>query len=73
MRERVRPAIAGPVAEKRRSCSPICKTPDADTRLSILASGWFRGLAAALEELAIALDDLLAHPATETAVPPPPK
>jgi len=71
MRERVRQAIAGPVAEAEKLLAAL-QDADADTRLSILASGWFRGLAAALEELAIALDDLLAHPATETAVPPSP-
>jgi len=31
---------------------------DVDTKLSLLVTGWFRGLSAALEELAIAVDDL---------------
>ena len=71
MRERVRQAIAGPVAEAEQLLADL-QDADADTRLSILVSGWFRGLAAALEELALALDDLLAHPATETTAPPRP-
>lgn len=71
MRERVRQAIAVPVAEAEKLLAEL-QDADADVRLSILVSGWFRGLAAALEELAIALDDLLAHPAAETAIPPPP-
>jgi ActR/RegA family two-component response regulator len=71
VRERVRQALAGPVAEGEKLLADL-QDADADTSLSILVSGWFRGLAAALEELAIAVDDLLARPATETAVSPAP-
>ena len=60
MRERVRRAIAGPVAEADKLIAELQDT-DADTRVSILVSGWFRGLAAALEELSIAVDDLFAQ------------
>jgi hypothetical protein len=58
VRERVRQAIAGPVEESEKLLADL---PDADakTTLSILVSGWFRGLADGLEELAIAVDGLL--------------
>jgi hypothetical protein len=60
VRERVRQAIAGPVEESEKL---LANLPDADakTTLSILVSGWFRGLADGLEELAIAVDGLLAR------------
>jgi hypothetical protein len=48
------------------------KDADGETRLSILISGWSRGLAAALEELAIAVDELRqpdARATTETLPP----
>jgi hypothetical protein len=71
VRERVRRALAGPVAESEKLLADL-RDADAETRLSILASGWFRGLAAALEELAIAVDDLRAQPAAETPPGQPP-
>jgi hypothetical protein len=56
-RERVRRAIEGPVEEAVRL---VDGSPGADveTRLSMLINGWGRGLAAGLEELAIAVGDL---------------
>jgi hypothetical protein len=71
VREHVRQAIAGPVAEAEKLLAEL-QDADADTRVSILVSGWFRGLAAALEELSIAVDDLFAQLAAENAVPAPP-
>ena len=71
VRERVQRALAGPVAESEKLLADLGDA-DAETRLSILASGWFRGLAAALEELAIAVDDLRAQPAAETPPAQPP-
>ena len=55
LRERVQQAIAGPVGESERLLNDL-PTADAETKLSILVSGWGRGLSAALEELAIAID-----------------
>jgi methyl-accepting chemotaxis protein len=66
VRERVQQAIAGPIAESEKLLADL-QDGDAETRLSILLSGWFRGVAAALEELAIAVDDLLAQ-SRETTV-----
>jgi hypothetical protein len=71
VRERVQRALAGPVAESEKLLADL-RDADAETRLSILASGWFRGLAAALEELAIAVDDLRAQPTPETPPGQPP-
>src|SRR5438132_1376931 len=51
VRERVQRALAGPVAESEKLLADLGDA-DAETRLSILTSGWFRGLAAALGELA---------------------
>jgi hypothetical protein len=70
VRERVRRAIAGPVAEADKLLAEL-QDADADTRVSILVTGWFRGLAAALEELSIAVDDLLTQLAAETPVAAP--
>jgi hypothetical protein len=71
LRERVQQAIAGPVGESERLLNDL-PTADAETKLSILVSGWGRGLSAALEELAIAIDDLQGQRTTETpAVTPP--
>jgi hypothetical protein len=52
---RVQRAIEGPTAEAQKL---LAETPNSDDheRLSVLVNGWFRGLAAALEELAIELD-----------------
>jgi hypothetical protein len=65
LRERVQQAIAGPVGESERLLNDL-PTADAETKLSILISGWGRGLSAALEELAIAIDDLQGQRTTET-------
>jgi hypothetical protein len=71
LRERVQQAIAGPVGESERLLNDL-PTADAETKLSILASGWGRGLSAALEELAIAIDDLQGQRTTETPAATPP-
>jgi hypothetical protein len=65
LRERVQQAIAGPVGESERLLNDL-PTADAETKLSILVSGWGRGLSAALEELAIAIDDLQGQRTTKT-------
>jgi hypothetical protein len=57
LRERVHEAIEQPVEEAQKLLSELT-TADAETKLSILISGWGRGLAAAFEELAIAVDEL---------------
>jgi hypothetical protein len=57
LRERIRLAIEAPVGEAEKLLSEL-KDADSETRLSILISGWSRGLASALEELAIAVDEL---------------
>jgi hypothetical protein len=53
--ERVQRAIEGPTAQAQKL---LAETPDAEAqeRLSVLVNSWFRGIAAALEELAIELD-----------------
>ena len=55
VRDRVQRAIEAPTAEAQKL---LAETPHADPyeRLSVLVSGWFRGLAAALEELAVEID-----------------
>ena len=56
-RERVKKAIEAPVGE---AAKVLDETPrgDVETRLAMLIDGWGRGLAAGLEELAIAIGDL---------------
>jgi hypothetical protein len=71
LRERVQQAIAGPVGESERLLNDL-PTANAETKLSILVSGWGRGLSAALEELAIAIDDLQGQRTTETPAATPP-
>jgi class 3 adenylate cyclase len=56
VRERVVDAIGDPVNEAERLLAEA-QHADEHTRLTILMTGWFRGLAAALEELAIELDE----------------
>jgi hypothetical protein len=56
-RERVRGAIQRPVDDAEQELREL-QDADPTTRLTVLIDGWARGLAAALEELAIALDDL---------------
>jgi hypothetical protein len=65
VRERVRRAIAGPVAESEKLLADL-RDAETETSLSILVSGWFRGLAAAIEELAIAVDDIRSQRAAES-------
>jgi hypothetical protein len=57
LRQRVQRAIASPVDDAQRL---LVQTPHAGEheRLTILVEGWFRGLAAAIEEVAIELDEL---------------
>jgi hypothetical protein len=56
-RERVRDAIQGSVDDAQRNLRDL-QDADSETRLTVLIDGWARGLAAALEELAIAVDEL---------------
>ncbi len=56
-RERVKSAIEGPVEEATKILDQSAGA-DVETRLSILINGWGRGIAAGLEELAIAVSDL---------------
>ena len=55
LRERVRRAIADHVDASEELLLQL-DTADEATKLTTFASGWFRGLAAALEELALELD-----------------
>jgi hypothetical protein len=71
LRERIRQAIEAPVGEAEKLLSEL-QDADAETRLSILISGWGRGLAGALEELAIAVDELRREADREPAEPSPP-
>jgi multidrug resistance efflux pump len=73
LRERIRLAIEAPVAEAEKLLNELTDA-DSETRLSILISGWSRGLASALEELAVAVDELQqprshAKPETGPATP----
>ena len=70
LRERIRLAIEGPVGEAEKLLNDL-KDADSETRLTILISGWSRGLASALEELAIAVDEVYPGPRA-TAEPKPP-
>ena len=56
-RERVRDAIQASVDDAQRDLRDL-READSETRLTVLIDGWARGLAAALEELAIAVDEL---------------
>jgi hypothetical protein len=57
VRERVQEAIQAPVEAAAQELREL-QDADVETRLTLLIDGWARGLAAALEELAVALDDL---------------
>lgn len=61
LRERVQHAIEGPVGESHKLLDDA-PNADVETKVSILVNGWFRGISAALEELAIAIDDLRERP-----------
>jgi hypothetical protein len=70
LRQRIQRAIEAPVGEAEKLLNEL-QDADSETRLSILISGWSRGLAAALEELAIAVDELQhSGPSAETGTPP---
>lgn len=69
-RER-RQAIEAPVSEADKLLAEL-ESADTETRLSILISGWGRGLAAGLEELALAVDDLHQHPSAAPISTPTP-
>jgi hypothetical protein len=71
LRERIRLAIEAPVGEAEKLLNEL-KDADSETRLSILISGWSRGLAGALEELAIAVDELQQSGRRATAETSPP-
>jgi len=57
VRERVQEAIQAPVEAAAQELREL-QDADVETRLTLLIDGWARGLAAALEELAVAIDDL---------------
>ena len=63
-------AIEAPTAEAQKV---LAETPHADDheRLTVLMNGWFRGLAGALEELAIELDALREEAPPAQPAPPP--
>jgi hypothetical protein len=71
LRERIQLAIEAPVGEAAKLLNDL-KDADSETRLTILISGWSRGLASALEELAIAVDELHQPGDRATAEPSPP-
>ena len=56
-RERVQKAIEAPVEEAAKLLAEASEA-DAETRLAMRIDGWGRGLAAGLEELAIAVEEL---------------
>lgn len=55
-RERVVDAIEAPVTEAEKLLAEA-QHADEHTRLTILMTAWFRGIAGALEELALELDE----------------
>jgi hypothetical protein len=65
-RERVRDAIQASVDAAEQELREL-QDADTETRLTVLIDGWARGLAAALEELAIAVDELERREAATTA------
>ncbi len=67
-RKRVQQAIEAPVSEANKLLEDL-QNADSETRISILISGWGRGLAAGLEELAVAVDELQRQNADTTSVP----
>jgi hypothetical protein len=69
LRARVRGAIADPVAEAEKLLAELDHAP-IETTMPILLSGWGRGLAAGLEELARAIDQFGQPAAPAKAAPP---
>ena len=59
-RERVQKAIEAPVEEASKLLAESSES-DVETRLAMRIDGWGRGLAAGLEELAIAVAELRRH------------
>lgn len=72
VRERVQRAIESPVAEAERL---LAEAPNAkrSERLTILMTGWFRGIAGALDELAIELETIRAEQEEARRPAPPPE
>jgi hypothetical protein len=77
LRERIHTAIQGPVDEATKLID-TSEEIDEHTRITLLLNGWFRGVSAALEELATAIEELQRSDRdalapepepTETAVP----
>jgi hypothetical protein len=68
VRERVQEAVN---ASTSRAEKLLAEAPDADehARLTILVNGWFQGIAAALEEIAVELDMRASSQGEPTAVP----
>jgi hypothetical protein len=56
VRERVVEAIEGPVLAAEKLLTEAQHADD-HTRLELLVNGWFRGIAAGLEEIAVELDE----------------
>jgi hypothetical protein len=57
VRERVQRAIEGPVADAAKLVDEAAHADD-HTKLSFQLNGWFRGISAGLEELAVELEVL---------------
>ena len=55
VRERVQEALAGPTGDAERLLNEL-RHGSTEERLTILIDGWCRGLAGALEEIAISVD-----------------
>lgn len=72
VRERVQRAIESPVAEAERLLAEA-RNAKRSERLTILMTGWFRGIAGALDELAIELDAVRAEQTQARRPPPPPE
>jgi hypothetical protein len=68
-RERIRKAIEGPVEYAEKLLAEL-QDADPDIRLAALINGWGRGLAAGLEELALAVEDLRTRPEREPSPVP---
>jgi hypothetical protein len=68
-RDRVRQAIQASVDHADALLEGLQES-DLETRLRVVVDGWGRGIAAALEELAIALEDLRTRQDEPTRVPP---
>lgn len=56
VRDRVVQALEDPVLQAEKLLAEA-QHADGHTRLELLVNGWFRGIAAALEEIAVELDE----------------